>query len=264
MFYHLKTQKVLHPAALPGRDLGGKSISVILSGDYGDIDTKINIGICSNQKTKISNFLYGLYNGPEDYTIMKETLIPPLKNQIKSLQTKKLVVIPIENLGSYELVIVESSLQQVEFIYKNEEAIGVRSTEDLYFDSPIPIKQLDEESVYEVPFEFFISGDIKWLFLLEARATYCGKNCPFCFSKQSEWKDCNQRFSSLSHEIVKTKLVGKPRNNYGFDQDECLLDIPFDHWICPLLHIELGIVSFLVSTLFEFCEKNIETVSLWK
>lgn len=112
----------------------------------------------------------------------------------------------------------------------------------------------DEEQATMIilPFKFFVVGDLSYL-MLQGRKTYCTKNCLLCQSKQSAWENSESSFTLLSQDYVNTlRKRDNPKQNYGFtSSSDCLLsNIEFSAWICPLLHIKLGLVSIMVNSLY--------------
>ena len=113
---------------------------------------------------------------------------------------------------------------------------------NLYLEQDQPLKIF---TVFE-SMSYLVVSDLAAMFALMGRENHSTNKCLKCNLKISEWKkDQNKKGKILSDEMLKS-LIGKQSNKVGV-KEAALLNVPAHRYICPLLHLLLGIVNDILS-----------------
>ena len=116
----------------------------------------------------------------------------------------------------------------------------------------------------------FMTGDLAFYSTILGKEHVSGTWCPYCDLPHSNWQDYGHRAGKMwTLDELKTHLhklesgdLNKniPREGKGVTASLIFGAIPLENWICPVLHMCIGIGNGLLSQFLDFVDKRIENL----
>ena len=105
----------------------------------------------------------------------------------------------------------------------------------------------------------FICGDLAFFFTILGRDGHSTCKCPYCTLTNSEWKSVNvSDGEKITLQLLQESLITKVHGVKAIPQWSM---IEPEMYICPMLHIQMGLVNDSVRSLTKWINLNIERVS---
>jgi len=132
---------------------------------------------------------------------------------------------------------------------------------------------------YVFPVEFFMIGDLKYMFMVVGRSGYSGAHCLYCFLEKKDWKDKHIKNKTINPEVEEVTIeklmerILQCQPDAGQDPDEAAKAIsglvgqkeeplwtfiPVQNYLVPLLHLLLGLGNNLLDNYFSWLDYRIE------
>jgi hypothetical protein len=134
--------------------------------------------------------------------------------------------------------------------------------------------QFGEQNDDAIPMQFYLIGDLKFLFMMMGRSGFSGSYCLYCQLKQAEWKkqhvdlnaiDCGADAWTIeklaSGFLLGTQPDADARIPGGQKESPIWDFIPIECIIVPLLHILLGLSNDALSHFWDWLEERVEPLT---
>lgn len=109
-------------------------------------------------------------------------------------------------------------------------------------------------------FTLFVAGD------LQVYATVLGKEntgscrCPHCDKSKTKWTESPEPGVTWTIDLLKRTAQTKPRDMKGVSEEPQWVEVEPALFICPLLHMEMGLVNKAVDEMMQFFDERVEVV----
>ena len=144
--------------------------------------------------------------------------------------------------------------------------ILVMSTEDgrvIYATFSLAGKRHETDTVLqEIPFRVFMTGDLAYYAICHGKENSTSHWCPFCMLSHANWQDSGHELGELwdldkiadTAEQV-TNAAGTTREK-GVMMMALITTIGIDRYVCPPLHMLLGIGNTILSDFIDWVDKR--------
>lgn len=290
-----------------GKHIGnlGKTFTFTINVDTGGDSIKVlgMAGICAESAQKDSTPLAVVISTDECYHIINGTFASNLNSGLKRLAESRVfcvttltrdycVILPISanDLKWTRLPPTTKEGAASENVVEDDEKAEITgisytvyngSNTTAYFISEkeaLPPRSTweDKDGAF-IPINIFACCDLAMTLLIQGRPGYSSSKCFKCDLKASEWKDSKNEGVDPQHhrqDQYRATTIGLDKSNLGFHhtRPNLLPAVPHTHWLCPPLHLLLGLSTVLYDHIIETVqihieddsEEMIEYMALWQ
>lgn len=265
----------------------GECIPVIIQGDYGGTIGQGEmkwIEVVILRKGEVHEKFLGSIHGKEDFTIMKETIMPHINAGVKKMNENKILLLTWDNQFDFVTVPVGLDINTINYIRLNNKLRAMWHDGHADFDrEDIP----DARAVRAVRVVPFSGGDLAYQFAILGRTSHSPSKCMCCNLHKREWQKygvCGKLFKTEEmlndyREWEQKYIAARallPNPEEGPSKEQYIKDavskvkmygmkglyLPMSQYLVPPLHILLGVGNDLLGKIDEFIAEYLEKTYL--